>query len=50
MTIQDGTAIVLAYVFVSMGVIIAFRGRVGDRMVHRLAAPAPPRTARRRVT
>ena len=25
-------------------------GRVRDRMVHRSAAPAPPRTARRRVT
>jgi len=50
MTIEDGTAIVLAYVLVCMGVIIAFRGRVHDRMVHRTAARALPRTARRRVT
>jgi len=51
MNIEGGTAIVLAYVLVSTvrdhRVLV---GRVGDRMVHRSAAPAPPRTARRRVT
>jgi hypothetical protein len=51
MTIEGGTApIVLAYVLVSMGVIIASVGRVRDRMVRRSAARAPPRPARRRVT
>src|SRR5262245_35562166 len=51
MTIENGTAIVLAYVLVSMGVIIAFLLAafvigwfIGS------AASAPPRTARRRVT
>jgi hypothetical protein len=35
MTIEGGTAIVLAYVLVSMGVIIAFLlARVRDRTVH----------------
>ena len=46
MTIEGSTAIVLAYVLVSMGVIIAFLLAV----FHRSAAPAPPRTARRTVT
>jgi hypothetical protein len=44
MTIEDGTAIVLTRVLVSMGVIIAFLlADVRDRMVHWSAAPAPPR-------
>jgi len=41
MIVEDGTAIVLAYVLVSIGVIIAFLLRVCDRMVHRSAARAP---------
>jgi biotin transporter BioY len=46
MTIEDGTAIVLAYVLVSMGVIIAFllAAFVIGWFIGR------PRTARRRVT
>jgi len=51
MTIEGGTAIVLAYVLVSMGVIIAFLLAVlVNRTVHRSAAPARQRTARRRVS
>jgi len=49
MTIENVTAIVLAYVLVSMGVDHRVPvGRVRDRMVHWSAAPAP-RTERRRV-
>jgi hypothetical protein len=44
MTIENGTGIVLAYVLVSMGVIVR------DRMLHWSAAPALPRTERRRVS
>src|SRR5215471_15427587 len=50
MTIENGTAIVLAYVLASMGVIIAFLLAVRDRMVHRTAARAPLRTAWRGIT
>jgi len=46
----DATAIVVAYVLVSIGVIIAFLLALRGRMVHRSAAPAPPRTARGRAT
>jgi hypothetical protein len=42
MNIDSGTAIVLVYVLVSMGVIIAsLLARAGDRMVHRSPAGAP---------
>jgi hypothetical protein len=42
MNIDSGTAIVLVYVLVSMGVIIAsLLARAGDRMVHRSPARAP---------
>ena len=50
MTIENGTAIVVAYVLVSMRDHRVPVSRVHDRMVHWSAAPAPPRTARRRVT
>ena len=43
---MDATAIVVAYVLVSIGVIIAFLLALRGRMVHRSAAPAPPRRAR----
>jgi hypothetical protein len=48
MTIEGGTAIVLTYVLVSMGVIIAFL--LAAFVTHWSAASAPPRTERRRVT
>ena len=50
MTIENGTAIVLAYVLVSMGVIIAFLLAAFVIGWFRSAARAPLRTARRRVT
>jgi hypothetical protein len=48
MTIEDGTAIVLAYVLVSMGVILLTAFVIGWFIGW--LPPAPPRTPRRRVT
>jgi hypothetical protein len=51
MAIENGSEFVLAYLLVSIGVLVAFVGAVSWSMVHRSAARAPPRgTARRTVT